>query len=183
MPDRSPSNEAGQHDSHSSDTSTYKVLSREIQERDRANLDKLYSLQVKERELTKVYSITEDIVLSERADHITPEQYSAYINDEPDLDVMAARLGKMRNKMDEIEDKLFYRTEPGYVLSERSDSPVSDRSDSPVPDTGDISESTEFILPVVFILTTEIPVVSILFVFYKLYKIDFFKILRSYFLY
>ena len=65
---------------------------------------------------------------------------------------------------------------PGYKLSPETNpaSPESNiSSDSEINDV-------ESALPILFLVSTEIPVVNLLCIIYKLYKLDFFKILRSF---
>ena len=188
MPDRSPLDEAGQYDSDGSDESTYVPLSAEAAKRNEDDLEKLEILQDKERELQKVYENAELVLLSPDASKITEQQHNDYIDDDqPDLNDLSSQITKVREEIKELEDKMESRRQPGYEPSERSDSPSNNSPDAPnnqpVPETGDTGESTEFILPVMFILSTEISLVSIFCIIYKLYKIDFFKFLRSYFLF
>lgn len=188
MPDRNPSDEVGQYDSDGSDVSAYVPLSAEAAKRNEADLEKLETLQDKERELTKVYENAEVVLLSTDGSRITEQQHNDYIDDDqPDLDELSSRIDRVREQIRELEDKMESRRQPDYEPSDRSgyssDNSPDVPNNQPVPEAGDVGESTEHILPVVFILSTEIPVVSLFCIIYKLYKIDFFKILKSYFLF
>jgi len=78
--------------------------------------------------------------------------------------------------MERLEKKMEGRRQPDYQLTSETNtaSPESNIPSDPEMD------NVESALPILFLVSTEIPVVSLLCIIYKLYKLDFFKILRCF---
>jgi hypothetical protein len=102
------------------------------------------------------------------------------------------------DKRKELEDKMEERRQPGYELSPQSTRPgtpeANAASESNVPSQANVpsesnvpsqaesfDDSVQSALPILFIVSAEFPVVTILCTIYRLCKLDYFKVLSFYF--
>lgn len=133
------------------------------------DLKLLEDLQDKQAALRRIFKIVENI---EGGNHVDEEDYQKVINaGSPTGNSVSRKIIANEAKMEQLEETMEARRAPGYETS-------------PTPSESgqvDLHDTVESGLPIVFLLFTEAPICSILCIFYKLYKLDLFKILRSYY--
>ena len=140
-------------------------------EKDLAKVENLHDEREQWRDL---FVIAEKIRDRDPLTHQDLQLYSS--SGSPSLDQSELRIRENTAEMHRLEQKMAGRRNPDYQLSPETN-PASPESNVPTDLDMDNVESA---LPILIIVSTEIPVVSLLCISYKLYKLDFFKILRSF---